>query len=100
MAKLDPKAKEKAMAINLGRRIVEIDGQSNWRDIQTVIDNLESREGDELWNETDTLEGGIEEMFNVECPSCFRTQAILLPFEPAFFTNRGRFAHSRQSMTG
>lgn len=97
---LSAKDESKVLSYHLARRIVEIDGQTHWREIFQIVEELEASTADHLWNVTDELEGGVDTMFDIECPSCFRVQQVALPFEASFFSSRKRFAHSGQSENG
>jgi hypothetical protein len=97
---IQSKDESKTLTYHLARRIVEIKGQTHWREILQAIEELDAREADYLWNVTDELEGGVNTMFDIECPSCFRAQQVSLPFEAGFFSSRKRFAHLATNESG
>jgi hypothetical protein len=100
LSTLGVKDESKALTFHLARRIVAIDGKDRFNDVVEVVQDMEAIVADKLWDETDTLEGGVETSFDVECPSCGNVQQALLPFEAGFFSSRKRFAHSKTSETG
>lgn len=97
---LGAKDEAKTLTYHLARRIVEIDGQKHWREVLQIVEELEAKDADFLWNVTDDLEGGIDTQFDIECPSCFHPQQVILPFESGFFSTRKRFAPSLESENG
>jgi len=100
LASLGVKDESKILTHHLARRIAEIEGKTHFRDIVKVVEDMEARTADELMDATDDLEGGVDTMFDVECPSCGRTQQIALPFEAGFFSSRKRFARSPMNESG
>jgi hypothetical protein len=99
-ANLAGKDESKFLTYHLARRIVEVDGKTHWRDVLAVVEDFEAKQADHLWNVTDELEGGVDTMFDIECPSCFKAQQVVLPFEAGFFSSRKRFANLPQSENG
>ena len=99
-ATLGAKDEARMLTLHLARRIVEIDGKTHWNDVLKAVEDLEAGVADELWNVTDQLEGGVDTMFDIECPSCGRVQQVALPFEATFFSSRKRFVRSPTSESG
>lgn len=96
MASLEARDDTRALTYHLARRIAQMDGEKHWDDILAKVEDLPARMGDELWDTTDEIEGGVEMMFDVQCPRCSNTQQVILPFEAGFFSSRKRFARSRR----
>jgi hypothetical protein len=90
----------KILTHHLTRRIVEMQGKTHWREVMQAVEELEAADADFLWDATDELEGGVNTTFDIECPSCFRLQQVVLPFEASFFSNRKRFARSQMKENG
>lgn len=100
IATLGTKDEPKVMTYNLARRIVEIDGKKDWKDVVGIVEDMEARTADFLWDAFDELEGGTDTMFKIACPRCDAQQTTMLPFEASFFSSRKRFAPSKTSASG
>lgn len=100
LATLGTKDEAKVMTYHLARRITEIDGKHRWPDIVAIVEDMEAVVGDRLWDATDALEGGVETMFDVECPACGNVQQVLLPFGAEFFSSRKRYARGSRKKSG
>ncbi len=96
MASLNAADDARSLTYHLARRIAQFDGEKHWDDILEKVEDLPARAGDELWDATDEIEGGVEMTFDVKCPRCANTQQVILPFEAGFFSSRKRFARSRR----
>lgn len=99
-ANLSVKEQSKLLTYHLARKIVDFNGETHWRDILAQVEDMEASVADDLWNKMDEIEGGIDTMFEVECPACANGQEVILPFEAGFFSNRKRFARSKTNETG
>lgn len=93
---IDGKDERKILTYTLARRIVEIEGHTHWKDILAYVEDMPARVADDLWNRTDDAEGGIDTMFDVECPKCRNVQSVNLPFGEGFFSTRKRFGRGRK----
>jgi len=100
IAALGVKEENKILLYNLAKRVLEIDGKQEWKDVLAIVEDLEARTADYLWDVFDDLEGGVDTMFNIECPGCAALQTTMLPFEASFFSSRKRFAPSTTSRSG
>lgn len=100
LATLGVKDEAKVMTYHLARRIVELNGKQRFREIVPLLEDMEAVVGDRLWDATDELEGGVETMFDVECPTCGNVQQVLLPFGAEFFSSRKRYVPSRKKSNG
>jgi hypothetical protein len=96
MATLEARDDSRALTLHLARRVAEIEGEKHWDDVVKKVEELPAIVGDELWDITDEIEGGVEMAFDVQCPQCSNVQQVILPFEAGFFSNRKRFARSRR----
>jgi len=94
------KDESKTLSYHLARRIVEWNGKTHWREVLMAVEDMSSREADSLWDALDDIEGGVDTMFDIECPHCYRLQQMILPFEAGFFSNRKRFSLSPVSEDG
>jgi hypothetical protein len=100
LATLGTKDEAKIMTYHLARRIVELDGRHRFKEIVALVEDMEAIVGDRLWDATDELEGGVETMFDVECPTCGNVQQVLLPFGAEFFSSRKRYVRSKTRKAG
>jgi phage FluMu protein Com len=91
---------ELTLTYNLARKIVQIDGKTDWLDILHAVEELPAKDADYLWDFADDMEGGLDTMFDVKCPKCKEIQRVILPFEASFFTSRKRFVNSRRKKRG
>jgi len=99
-ATLDGAESNKVLTYTLTRRIVQMQGQTEWELLLPLVEDLERLTADKLWDLTDNLEGGIEMLFDIDCPSCQTVMNIMLPFEEGFFSSRKRFAKSKRKRIG
>ena len=65
-------------------------------DQRKFIKDLTMRDADFLVDEFDRVDCGVDTTIEIECPECFATQEIDLPFERTFFMpGRERMARRR-----
>lgn len=84
MAALRRAAGERPITTLLGYRLETIDGAEP-RDKQKFIEDLAMADVTYLLGEFDRVDCGVETEIEVECPECFGTTRIELPFEKGFF---------------
>jgi len=84
MAALRRAAGERPITTLLGYRLETIDGVEP-RDKQKFIEELAMADVTYLLGEFDRVDCGVETEIEVECPECFGTTRIELPFEKGFF---------------
>lgn len=100
LARLEVKEQSRFLTHSLAKRIVKIEGsEENYKAVLAAIEDFEAADADLLWDEIDEIEGGVETVFEVECPSCEGRQRVTLPLQGSFFSKRKRFAHTT-SRTG
>lgn len=73
----------------LALRIVEIEGIAD-KDKRAFLEEMEMADATALLDQFDAIDGGVETTIEVECPRCFGTQEIELPFERGFFLPRAK----------
>lgn len=100
LAGLGAKDEHKILTYSLARRITTLNGKDRFKSIVGELEELPAKVGDDLWNKTDDLEGGVETSFDVECPRCGSDQQVSLPFEAGFFSTKRRFARSKTKSNG
>lgn len=84
MAVLRRAAGERPITTLLGFRLESIDGVEP-RDKQRFIEDLGMADVTYLLREFDRVDCGVDTEIEVECPECFSTTRIELPFEKGFF---------------
>lgn len=84
MAALRRAAGERPITTLLGFRLESIDGVEP-RDKQKFIEDLGMADVTFLLGEFDRVDCGVDTEIEVECPECFGTTRIELPFEKGFF---------------
>lgn len=84
MAALRRAAGERPITTLLGFRLESIDGVEP-RDKQRFIEDLAMADVTFLLGEFDRVDCGVDTEIEVECPECFGTTRIELPFEKGFF---------------
>ncbi|HPM52715.1 MAG TPA: hypothetical protein PK282_10830 [Rhodoglobus sp.] len=84
MAALRRAAGERPITTLLGYRLETIDGVEP-REKQKFIEDLGMADVTFLLGEFDRVDCGVETEIEVECPECFGTTRIELPFEKGFF---------------
>jgi len=99
LATLDGKEDVKASIYQLARQIVKIADAEDFDSIMTLVEDIPARVADDIRDQIDDIEGGVDTSFDVECPKCESTQQVFLPFEASFFSSRRRFKRSSKSRT-
>jgi hypothetical protein len=84
MAALRRAASERPITTLLNYRLESIDGVEP-RDKQKFIEELAMADVTFLLGEFDRVDCGVETEIEVECPECFGTTRIELPFDKGFF---------------
>jgi hypothetical protein len=100
---LKKNAGDRMLSAMLAYRISEIDGIDD-REKRKFLEELSMRDADFLMDEFDRVDCGVDTTIEVECPECFSTQEVELPFEKTFFMpgkartmrRRDRSASSRE----
>jgi hypothetical protein len=77
-------AGERALSAALGYRIVEIEG-TDAKDRRGFLEELSMSDADFLQTEFERVDCGVETAIDIECPDCWATQEIELPFDRGFF---------------
>ena len=68
----------------LAYRVLEIDGVDAKAKRQ-FLEDLTMRDADFLVDEFDRVDCGVDTTIEIECPECFQTQEVELPFDKGFF---------------
>ena len=88
-------AGDKLLSAMLAFRVSEVEGVEA-RERRKFIEELTMRDADFLVDEFDRVDCGVDTAIEIECPECFATQEIDLPFERTFFMpGRERAARRR-----
>ena len=77
-------AGDRLLSAMLAFRVVEIEGVEA-RERRKVIEELTMRDADFLVDEFDRVDCGVDTAIEIECPECFASQEIDLPFDRTFF---------------
>lgn len=72
------------MSAMLAFRVLEIEGVQA-RDKKRFIEELSMQDADFLMDEFDRVDCGVDTGIEVECPACYATQEVELPFDRTFF---------------
>ena len=92
-------AGERLLSAMLAFRVVEIEGVEA-RDKRRFIEDLTMRDADFLVDEFDRVDCGVDTTIEIECPECFATQEVELPFGQSFFMpGKGRTSRRRDRST-
>ena len=89
LAALRRAAGERPITTLLGFRLGAIDGVEP-RDKQRFLEDLDMADVSFLLGELDRVDCGVETEIEVECPDCFGTTRVELPFEKGFFLPQTR----------
>ena len=81
---LRKKAGDRLLSAMLAFRVIEVEGVEI-RDKRSFLENISMRDADFLVDEFDRVDCGVDTAIEIECPECFSTQEIELPFERSFF---------------
>ena len=88
-------ADDKLLSAMLAFRVSEVEGVEA-RERRKFIEELTMRDADFLVDEFDRVDCGVDTAIEIECPECFASQEIDLPFERTFFMpGRERAARRR-----
>ena len=68
----------------LAWRVLEIEGVAD-KDKRGFLEDLSLRDADFLVDEFDRVDCGVDTTIEIECPECFQTQEVELPFDKGFF---------------
>jgi len=92
-------AGDRLLSAMLGFRVVEIEGVEP-RERRRFIEDLTMRDADFLVDEFDRVDCGVDTTIEIECPKCFATQEVYLPFDRTFFMpGKERTARRRDRST-
>ncbi len=64
--------------------VLEIDGV-DVKAKRQFLEDLTMRDADFLVDEFDRVDCGVDTTIEIECPECFQTQEVELPFDKGFF---------------
>lgn len=81
---LQRSAPDKLLSAVLAYRVLDIDGVEPKAKRQ-FLEELSMRDADFLVDEFDRVNCGVDTTIEIECPECFSTQEVDLPFDRAFF---------------
>jgi hypothetical protein len=76
---------ERFMSSVIGLRVLEIEGVEAKDKRRFIEDELSMRDADFLMDEFDRVGCGVETAIEIECPECFRSAEVELPFDGTFF---------------
>jgi len=92
-------AGDQLLSAMLAFRVSEIEGVEA-RERRKVIEELTMRDADFLVDEFDRVDCGVDTTIEIECPECFATQEVDLPFDRTFFMpGKERTARRRDRST-
>ena len=92
-------AGDRLLSAMLAFRVVEIEGVEP-RERRRFIEDLTMRDADFLVDEFDRVDCGVDTTIEIECPECFTTQEVELPFDRSFFMpGKERTARRRDRST-
>ena len=92
-------AGDRLLSAMLAFRVVEVEGVEP-RDRRRFIEDLTMRDADFLVDEFDRVDCGVDTTIEIECPECFATQEVELPFDRSFFMpGKERTARRRDRST-
>ena len=92
-------AGDRLLSAMLAFRVVEVEGVEP-RERRRFIEDLTMRDADFLVDEFDRVDCGVDTTIEIECPECFATQEVDLPFDRTFFMpGRERTARRRDRST-
>lgn len=88
-------AGDRLLSAMLAFRVLDVEGVEA-RDKKRFIEDLSMRDADFLVDEFDRVDCGVDTGIEIECPECFATQEVELPFDQTFFMpGKGRTARRR-----
>ena len=92
-------AGDRLLSAMLAFRVVEVEGLEP-RERRRFIEDLTMRDADFLVDEFDRVDCGLDTTIEIECPECFATQEVELPFDRSFFMpGKERTARRRDRST-
>ena len=92
-------AGDRLLSVMLAFRVVEVEGVEP-HDKRRFIEDLTMRDADFLVDEFDRVDCGVDTTIEIECPECFATQEVDLPFDRTFFMpGKERTARRRDRST-
>jgi hypothetical protein len=77
-------AGDRALSAVLAYRILDIEG-ADARNRRAFVEDLSMADADFLHTEFDRVDCGVETSIEIECPECWATQEVELPFDRGFF---------------
>ena len=84
LPQLQRAAPDKLLSSVLVYRVLEVDGVDAKQKRQ-FLEDLTLRDADFLVDEFDRVDCGVDTTIEIECPECFTTQDVDLPFDKGFF---------------
>ena len=84
LPKLRKSAGDRMLEAMLAFRVVDIEGVEA-KDKKRFLEDLSMRDADALVDEFDRVDCGVDTTVEIECPDCFVTQDVELPFDRTFF---------------
>ncbi|MGE0327256.1 MAG: hypothetical protein AB7K71_18385 [Polyangiaceae bacterium] len=75
---------DRVLSSVLNYRVLEVEGVEPKQKRQ-FLEDLSLRDADFLVDEFDRVDCGIDTTIEIECPECFTTQEVELPFDKGFF---------------
>ena len=92
-------AGDRLLSAMLAFRVVEVEGVEP-RERRRFSEDLTMRDEDFLVDEFDRVDCGVDTTIEIECPECFATQEVDLPFDRSFFMpGKERTARRRDRST-
>ena len=77
-------APDRLLSAVLAYRVLDIAGVDP-KDKRAFLEDLTLRDADFLVDEFDRVDCGVDTTIEIECPECFQTQEVELPFDKGFF---------------
>jgi hypothetical protein len=77
-------APDKLLSAVLAYRVLDVEGVEPKAKRQ-FLEELTMRDADFLVDEFDRVDCGVDTTIEIECPECFQTQEVELPFDKGFF---------------
>ena len=81
---LQRSAPDKVLSAVLAYRVLDLDGVDA-KQKRAFLEDLTLRDADFLVDEFDRVDCGVDTTIEIECPECFATQEVDLPFDKGFF---------------
>ena len=77
-------SQDRVLSAVLAYRVLDIDGVEA-KGKRAFLEDLTMRDADHLVDEFDRVDCGVDTTIEIECPECFATQEVELPFDKGFF---------------